>query len=26
MMYFKIPLCRFFLWKVREYSGSEDMW
>jgi hypothetical protein len=26
MRYFKIPLCRIFLWKVREYSRSEGVW
>jgi len=24
MRYFKIPLCRNFVWKVRDYSGSDD--
>jgi len=25
MRYFKIPLCRNFVWKVRDYSRSDDM-
>jgi len=26
MRYFKIPFCRIFLWKGREYYGSEGVW
>jgi len=24
LRYFKISLCRNFVWKVRDYSGSDD--
>jgi len=24
MRYFKIPLCRNFVWKARDYSGPDD--
>jgi len=25
MRYFKIPLCRNFVWKVGDYSGPDDV-
>jgi len=25
MRYFKIPLCRNFVWKVGDYSGQDDV-
>jgi len=26
MRYFKIPFCRIFHWKVRDYSRSNSVW